>query len=55
MRVSDWNYLRKRLISAKVKEQVETNQVKVRENSYNIITKIGAAEWETKNGHIKYF
>ena len=41
MRVSDWNYLRKRLISAIVKEQVETNQVKVSENSYTIIKKIG--------------
>ena len=41
MRVSDWNFLRKRLISAIVKEQVETNQVKVGENSYTIIKKIG--------------
>ena len=41
IRVSDWNSLRKRLISAKVKEHVETNQVKVDGISYTVIKKIG--------------
>ena len=41
IRVSDWNTLRKRLISAKVKEHVEKNQIKVGEMSYTIVKKIG--------------
>ena len=41
MRIPDWNYLRKRLISAKVNEYVEQNQVKVDGNCFTIVRKIG--------------
>ena len=41
IKVSDWNTLRKRLISAKVKEHVEQSQIKVGEMPYTIVRKIG--------------
>ena len=41
MRTPDWNYLRKRLLSAKVNKYVEQNQVKVGGNCFTIVRKIG--------------